>query len=178
MGQEIDLLRNYPRTTRNVEERGNTKSDMDRIIARQFGKEFFDGDRKHGYGGFNYNARYWSTVVCDIQDHFNIKSYDSILDVGCAKGFMLFDFFESIYPRMHFLSMCVYDVTGKQNHIRILLVNQVYGIVDFLWVVEAPAVNVGYLRNGKTIKSIWQIGEKYALFDYLVVVFSYGFAIK
>lgn len=91
MGQEIDLLVNYPRTKRNVDERGQSKSDEDRQIARKFGKEFFDGDRRHGYGGFSYQPRFWQPVVPMLQQHFGLDSASSLLDVGCAKGFMLHD---------------------------------------------------------------------------------------
>jgi 2-polyprenyl-3-methyl-5-hydroxy-6-metoxy-1,4-benzoquinol methylase len=96
MGQEIDLLVNYPRTKRNVDERGQTKSEEDRAVARQFGKEFFDGDRRHGYGGFNYMARFWQPVIPTFQSHFGLDASSSVLDVGCAKGFMLHDMAELI----------------------------------------------------------------------------------
>lgn len=89
---EIDLLANYPRTKRNIAERGQTKTEEDRAIARRFGKEFFDGERRHGYGGFNYNPRFWEPVIPDFQKHYNLKAGDHVLDVGCAKGFMLYDF--------------------------------------------------------------------------------------
>lgn len=92
MGNEIDLMINYPRTKRNVEERGTEKTEADRALARQFGKDFFDGDRKNGYGGFNYNSRFWQPVIPTFQKHWDLKSGDSVLDVGCAKGFMLYDF--------------------------------------------------------------------------------------
>lgn len=91
MGQEIDLMVNYPKTKRNVEERGNTKTEEQRAIARQFGKEFFDGSRDTGYGGFGYMPRFWEPVVPTFQEHWNLQSGDSVLDVGCAKGFMIFD---------------------------------------------------------------------------------------
>jgi len=91
MGQEIDLLVNYPRTKRNVEERGAEKTEDDRKIARQFGKEFFDGDRRNGYGGFSYFPRFWQPVIPTFQSHFNLTNESSLLDVGCAKGFMLHD---------------------------------------------------------------------------------------
>lgn len=91
MGKEIDLLINYPRAKRDVEARGQEKTEEDRSIAREFGKEFFDGDRRHGYGGYNYNARFWQPVVPDFQKHFNLTSKSSVLDVGCGKGFMLHD---------------------------------------------------------------------------------------
>lgn len=93
---EIDLLINYPRTKRNVQERGATKTEQDRAIARQFGKDFFDGDRRHGYGGFNYHPRFWQPVIPTFQKHYNLKSTNKVLDVGCAKGFMLHDFAQLI----------------------------------------------------------------------------------
>jgi Methylase involved in ubiquinone/menaquinone biosynthesis len=96
MGREIDLLVNYPRTKRNVEERGASKTEADRAIARRFDREFFDGDRAHGYGGFSYQSRFWQPVVPTLQAHFDLKPGDSLLDVGCAKGFMLHDLAELI----------------------------------------------------------------------------------
>lgn len=92
MGREIDLMVNYPRTKRDVNARGAEKTEEDRRIARQFGKEFFDGDRRTGYGGFNYNERFWTPVIPTFQSHFKLDSKSSVLDAGCAKGFMLYDF--------------------------------------------------------------------------------------
>ena len=96
MGQEIDLLENYPRTKRNVEERGATKTEDVRRVARQFGKEFFDGDRQYGYGGFKYFPRFWQPVIPTFQKYFGLTERSSLLDVGCAKGFMLHDLVELI----------------------------------------------------------------------------------
>lgn len=91
MGREIDLLRNYPKTRRKIEERDTSKTKEDRDVARKFGKDFFDGDRKHGYGGYNYDPRFWQPVIPDFRDHFGLTSNSSLLDVGCGKGFMLHD---------------------------------------------------------------------------------------
>ena len=96
MGKEIDLLINYPKTKRNLEERLASKTDADRAIARQFGRDFFDGDRNHGYGGFSYMPRFWQPVVPTIQKYWGLTANSSLLDVGCAKGFMLHDLAESI----------------------------------------------------------------------------------
>ena len=59
MGQEIDLMGNYPRTKRNIRARGAGKTESDRLLAREFGPDFFDGDRRNGYGGFYYDERFW-----------------------------------------------------------------------------------------------------------------------
>jgi SAM-dependent methyltransferase len=91
VGKEIDLLVNYPKTKRDVRERGASKTDQDRAIARKFGKDFFDGDRKHGYGGFNYNPRFWQPVIPTFKEYFGLVSSSSVLDIGCGKGFMMHD---------------------------------------------------------------------------------------
>ena len=96
MSQEIDLLVNYPKTKRNLDERLASKNEVDRAIARQFGREFFDGDRNQGYGGFNYMSRFWQPVVPTIKDYWQLTGSSSVLDVGCAKGFMLHDLKELI----------------------------------------------------------------------------------
>lgn len=91
MGREVDLLANYPRPKRDVAGRGAAKSEEDRAIARRFGEAFFDGDRRHGYGGFHYHPRFWQPVIPTFQAHFDLTPSSAVLDVGCAKGFMMHD---------------------------------------------------------------------------------------
>jgi len=94
MGKEIDLLTRYPKAKRDLTQRLESKTEEVRLVARKFDKEFFDGERKFGYGGFSYNPRYWSEVVKDFSDYYNLNDDSKILDVGCAKGFMLYDFYK------------------------------------------------------------------------------------
>ena len=89
-------MKNYPRTKRDSKARGAEKTEEDRTIARQFGKEYFDGARKYGYGGFYYNPRFWKPVIPDLIEHFSLTKDSSVLDVGCGKGFMLHDLVEAI----------------------------------------------------------------------------------
>ena len=91
MEKEVNLLSNYPKSKRDISKREDEKTEKDRSIARKFGKDFFDGNRKHGYGGFSYNPKYWQVVVQDFKKYWNLSSSSSILDVGCAKGFMIYD---------------------------------------------------------------------------------------
>lgn len=119
MGREINLLENYPRTKRNVQERGATKTEEDRAIARQFGKEFFDGDRKHGYGGFSYQARFWQPVVPAFQQAYGLSARSSVLDVGCAKGFMLHDFREFIPGiQVHGIDISSYAIENGKEEVK------------------------------------------------------------
>ena len=91
LGREVDLLEHYPKSKRDTAARGDQKTESDREIARQFGKAFFDGDRRHGYGGFHYHPRFWEPVIPTLQQFYDLKAGSRVLDVGCAKGFMLFD---------------------------------------------------------------------------------------
>ena len=94
MKQEINLLDLYPRSKRPIEERGKLATEEHRKIGRQFGKEYFDGDRMYGYGGYSYHPRFWQATVKRIRDYYQLPEDASMLDVGCAKGFMLHDFKE------------------------------------------------------------------------------------
>ena len=92
MGKEINLLDLYPRSKRPIEERGKLVTEEHRRIARQFGEEYFDGDRLFGYGGYNYHPRFWTGTVRRFRDHYQLADNAAVLDVGCGKGFMLHDF--------------------------------------------------------------------------------------
>ena len=96
---EVNLLANYPKTKRNLQDAVRERTDHERIVARKFDKEFFDGERKYGYGGYTYNIKYWNSVVQDIYKYYKLKENAKILDVGCGKGFMLFDF-KLNYPNL------------------------------------------------------------------------------
>ena len=96
MGHEVDLLVNYPKPKRDVAARRSDKTEADRAIARRFDREFFDGDRSTGYGGFSYHPRFWQPVIPTFQRHFGLTAESELLDVGCAKGFMLHDMAELI----------------------------------------------------------------------------------
>jgi SAM-dependent methyltransferase len=91
MGIEINLLEHYPKAKRNLDARAAEKTETDREIARRFEKDFFDGDRRHGYGGFSYMPRFWQPVIPTFQDYWKLNESSSVLDVGCAKGFMMYD---------------------------------------------------------------------------------------
>lgn len=92
LGQEINLMDRYPKSTRPIDERGQKSTAAHIALAAQFGKDYFDGSRLTGYGGYHYHPRFWTDTVRRFRDHYALKDTARILDVGCAKGFMLYDF--------------------------------------------------------------------------------------
>jgi len=122
MGKCINLLENYPKSKRDTSERATLKNDKIRNIARKFGKEFFDGDRAYGYGGFYYNSRFWENVVPTFRDYWNLDSNNSILDIGCAKGFMIYDFINQIPGiKMRGIDISKYAINNSKSEVSNLL---------------------------------------------------------
>ena len=91
LGKEIDILINYPKAKRDLNARLESKSEESRKIGRKFGFDYFDGDRNHGYGGFSYNPKFWQPVIPTIVENYKLDNSSNVLDVGCAKGFFLYD---------------------------------------------------------------------------------------
>lgn len=117
---EIDLLRALPKPKRNVQKRKDAKDPAVIAAAREYGENYFDGPREYGYGGYRYDGR-WLPVSRDIVAHFNLRPGMRVLDVGCAKGFLVKDLMKvcpglevfgldiSYYALMH----CELEVVGR-----------------------------------------------------------------
>ncbi len=88
--REINLLRALPTSKRNVQSRQEARNPEVIRISKQFGEMYFDGPRDYGYGGYRYDGR-WLPVARDMIEHFNLKPGDRVLDIGCAKGFLVKD---------------------------------------------------------------------------------------
>lgn len=94
---EINFLEKYQSATkRNYVERvvQHDKADC-ATIAKQWGQDYWDGERQYGYGGYHYDGR-WLPIARDIANHYGLKPGDRILDIGCGKSFLLYEFTQAV----------------------------------------------------------------------------------
>ena len=119
----IDFLQTvHTRTPRNYVQRVTEYDKAEcAAVARRFDREYWDGDRKYGYGGYNYDGR-WVAVAERLAAHYNLKAGDRVLDIGCAKGFLLHDL-RSAVPDLSIAGLDVsayaleHSIAGVRGHV-------------------------------------------------------------
>jgi ubiquinone/menaquinone biosynthesis C-methylase UbiE len=58
-------------------------------IAKQYAEEYWDGDRRYGYGGYCYLPGRWQPVAEGLIAEYGLTDQSSVLDLGCGKAFLL-----------------------------------------------------------------------------------------
>ena len=61
------------------------------MVAREFEREYWDGDRRYGYGGYWYKEGRWTGVAKALIERYGLKAGSSVLDLGCGKGYLLYE---------------------------------------------------------------------------------------
>ncbi len=91
MGMKLDLLKSLPTVIRDpklLEARRKVKEDGEAFLSCMYDYAYFDGDRKYGYGGYYPDDR-WIPVAKDIISYYGLQPGSKVLDVGCAKGYLV-----------------------------------------------------------------------------------------
>lgn len=64
-------------------------------IAKKYSYDYWDGERKYGYGGYYYDGR-WKNVAKKIVEHYQLTAGQKVLDIGCGKGFLLYELMQVV----------------------------------------------------------------------------------
>mgnify|MGYP001287170802 CR=1 FL=1 len=79
------------KTKRNYLDRMNNNKVKCMKISKKYGKEYWDGDRKFGYGGYKYISGYYTYLAKKLIIDYDLNKDSKILDIGCGKGFLIFE---------------------------------------------------------------------------------------
>jgi protein-L-isoaspartate(D-aspartate) O-methyltransferase len=88
-------------------------------LAKKWSFDYWDGDRRINYGGYRYMEGRWEKVAILMAQHYGIKPGDKILDIGCGKGFLLFDFLK-VVPGVEIYGIDIsdYAIENSKEEIR------------------------------------------------------------
>jgi SAM-dependent methyltransferase len=64
------------------------------VVAKKYDKDYWDGDRRYGYGGYRYIPGRLESIAKKLIEQYGLNSNSKILDVGCGKGYLLYEFFK------------------------------------------------------------------------------------
>ncbi|MEB3209656.1 MAG: methyltransferase domain-containing protein, partial [Synechococcus sp.] len=88
-------------------------------LATQWGYDYWDGDRRINYGGYRYLEGRWEKVARAMAEHYALPSKPKILDIGCGKGFLLYDFLKVIPDaEIYGLDISTYALENSKEEIR------------------------------------------------------------
>jgi len=104
--REFDALQGYPKPKQRRYVGQDVRSIKNKIIASYRDKEYYDGNRINGYGGFKYDGR-WVPIAQNMYKEYGLKKGHAVLQIGCEKGFLLHDF-RRLYPD---LEVCGTDIS-------------------------------------------------------------------
>lgn len=109
----------HKKTQRNYVQRvvENDKAEC-AAVAKKFSKDYWDGDRKYGYGGYKYDGR-WRVVAEEMAKHYNLRPGQRVLDVGSGKGFLLYELTQ-VVPGLEVVGIDIseYAIENSKEEIR------------------------------------------------------------
>ena len=96
---------------------GFPKAKATRVV-RQFGYDYRDWARKYGYGGYQYNGR-WRIVAESLVRNYELVSWNRILDIGCGKAFLLYEFPQIVLGiKIHGVDVSKYAIENAKPEVK------------------------------------------------------------
>ncbi len=118
--KELRFLRsNHISTKRNYLERMNDNKIVCMIEAKKYGKNYWDGKRRFGYGGYRYIPNRLTKIAKKIIKKFNLTNKSKILDVGCGKGYLLYEIKKILpYAKITGIDSSSYAIKNAKKEIK------------------------------------------------------------
>ena len=118
--QEINFLTKYQKATKRDYVARVVENDKAHCasVAKQWGRDYWDGERQYGYGGYHYDGR-WRPIAEDIARHYALAPGDRVLDIGCGKAFLLHEL-SQVVPELQVagIDISAYGIENAKEEMR------------------------------------------------------------
>ena len=137
-------------------------------ISKKYDKEYWDGKRRFGYGGYKYIPNRWTNVAKSLIKNYKLNNNSSILDVGCGKAFLLYEI-KKLLPK---IKICGFDISkyglnsSKKEIKKFLFVHKAQDKYPFKNKQFDLVISLGCLHNlkifeiKKALNEIQRVGKK------------------
>ena len=102
------ITQHHQSTNRDYLSRMNDDKINCMVISKKYDYDYWDGDRRYGYGGYKYIPGLWTNVAKKIIKDYNLSNSSKILDLGCGKGFLLHEI-KKILPYIYLIGIDISD---------------------------------------------------------------------
>ena len=150
MGKLVDYVTQLHQST--------SRNYIDRMIddkvhcmkkAKEYEADYWDGDRRFGYGGYKYLAGRWKPVAQALIKNYNLSNDSSVLDVGCGKGYLLYEM-KLLLPNLRISGFDISNhgiATAKQEVKEQLFIHRAQDPFPFQKNEFDLAISLGCLHN-------------------------------
>ena len=138
-------------------------------ISKKYSFEYWDGNRKYGYGGYKYIPNRWTNVAKKLIKIYKLNNNSKVLDVGCGKGFLLYEI-KKILPKIKIIGIDIssYAIKNSKFEIRECLFKMdIRKPFKFKSNYFDLAFSINTIHNleidflNKTLKEIQRVGKKH-----------------
>ena len=150
MGKLVDYVTQlHQSTSRNYIDRMMDDKVHCMKKAKEYEADYWDGDRRFGYGGYKYLAGRWKPVAQSLIENYNLTNESSVLDIGCGKGYLLYEM-KLLLPNLRISGFDISNhaiATAKQEVKEQLFIHRAQDPFPFQKNEFDLAISLGCLHN-------------------------------
>ena len=150
MGKLVDYVTQlHQSTSRNYIDRMMDDKVHCMKKAKEYEADYWDGDRRFGYGGYKYLAGRWKPVAQALIKNYNLSNESSVLDIGCGKGYLLYEM-KLLLPNLRISGFDISNhgiATAKQEVKEQLFIHRAQDPFPFQKNEFDLAISIGCLHN-------------------------------
>ena len=115
-GEELNLVTKlHKATSRDYLARMNDNKVEAMKIAKEYAYQYWDGDRRYGYGGHRYIEGRWKPVAEQLIERYGLNNESKVLDIGCGKGYLMLEI-QKLLPGISLTGLDYSDYAIRNSH--------------------------------------------------------------